>query len=56
MTPQDLLLRLDHARGIEVLANFAEYVAVLGIERAHGQRVRIGLGVPACEAQFFGGP
>jgi len=53
---QDLLIRLDQARSVEVLANFAEHVAALGIERAHSEGVRIGLRVPARDSQFFGGP
>src|SRR5262249_29858423 len=53
---KDLLVRLDHARGIEVLANLAEHVAALGIERTHSKGVRIGLGVSACDSQFFSGP
>jgi len=53
---QDLFIRFDHASGVEVLANFAEHVAALAIERAHSERVRISLGVSACNSQFFGGP
>jgi hypothetical protein len=47
---------LDHARCVEVLANLAEHVAALGIDRAHSEGVRIGFGVTADESQFFGGP
>src|SRR5207342_914243 len=41
---------------VEVLANFAEQVAALGVERADGEGVRIGLRVPASDSQFFGRP
>src|SRR6185295_20489 len=44
---QDLLVRLNHACRVEILANLAEHVAALGIDRAHGKGVRIGLGVRA---------
>src|SRR6516164_7851909 len=54
--PYDLLIRLPYARSCEVLANFAEHIAALGIERAHSEGVRIGLCVLALESQFFGGP
>ena len=54
--PYDLLIRLPYARSGEVLANFAEHIAALGIERAHSEGVRIGLSVLALESQFFGGP
>jgi hypothetical protein len=45
----NLLVRFDHARGIDVLVNFAEHVAELGIELAHSEGVRIDVGVPARE-------
>ena len=32
---QDLLIRLGHARSVEVPANFAEHIAALGIERGN---------------------
>jgi hypothetical protein len=38
---------LDHTRSIEVLANFAENIATLGIEGAHREGVGIGFGVSA---------
>jgi hypothetical protein len=38
---------LDHTRNIEVLSNFAEHIAALGIEGANGEGVRIGLSVLA---------
>jgi len=46
---------LDYARGVEVPANFAEHVAAVGIERSDSEGVRIGVGVPAGESQFFSG-
>jgi len=39
---QDLLIRLDDARGLEVRANSAEHVAALGVKRANRESVRIG--------------
>jgi hypothetical protein len=36
---KDLLIRLDHAGSVEVLANFAENIATLGVERTHSERV-----------------
>jgi hypothetical protein len=53
---QDLLVRFNHACAVEVPANLAEHVALLCIERAHGEGVGIGLGASACNSQFFGGP
>jgi len=47
---------LGHARSVEVPANFAEHIAALGIERADGKRVRIGLGVRAGDSLFFRSP
>jgi hypothetical protein len=31
-------------RSLKVFANFAEHIAALGVERAYGECVRIGLG------------
>ncbi len=53
---QDLLVRLDYARSVEVLADFAEHVAPLRVERAHGEGIRIVLGVLARNSQFFRSP
>jgi hypothetical protein len=46
---QDLLVRLDHARRVEVLANLAEHVAQVGINRAKSERLRIQFRVSARE-------
>jgi hypothetical protein len=53
---QDLLVRLDDARSVEVLADFAEHIAPLRIERARGEGIRIVLGVLAGDSQFLRGP
>jgi hypothetical protein len=53
---KDQVIRLDHARIVEVLANFAEHVATPRIDRARSKGVRVSLGVLAYQAQFFGGP
>jgi hypothetical protein len=53
---KDLLIRLEHACSVEILANFAENIATLGIERAHGESVRIGFGVSARDFLLLGGP
>ena len=53
---QDLLVRLGNARGVKVLADFAEQVTALGIDRAPGKVVRTGIGVPARACQFLSGP
>ena len=44
---------MDHARGVEVLANLVEYVAALRIECGDSEGVRIGLSIRACDPQFF---
>src|SRR5262249_41625828 len=36
---QDLLVRLNHACGVEILADFAEHIAALWIDRTHGKGV-----------------
>jgi hypothetical protein len=38
---QNLLVRLNYARSVEVLADFSEHVAPIGIERAHGEGIRV---------------
>ena len=52
----DLLVRLHHARSVEVLTNFAKHVTALGIERTDSKRVRIGLRLRTYHSQFFCGP
>jgi hypothetical protein len=51
MTPRDLLVRMDDARSVEVLAYLAQHVTGR-IERAQDESVRIGRGVLALDAQF----
>src|SRR3954451_22084554 len=40
----------------EVLSDFAKHIAVFGIERAHGETLRIGFCLFARETQFLGRP
>jgi hypothetical protein len=53
---KDHVIRLDYARSVKVLANFTEHVATLRVDRTHSEGVSISLGIPAYQAQFFGGP
>src|SRR5690348_6600067 len=47
---EDLVARLEDAGGIEVLPDLAEHVTSLGVERVHGEAIRIGRRICGREA------
>jgi hypothetical protein len=53
---KDLLVRLDDGGRVELLPDFTEHAALLGIDSLYGEPICIGLGVSACQAQLFSRP
>ena len=53
---KDMLVRLDDGGRVEVLRDFTEHVALVGIDCPHGECIRISLSVSTCEAQLFSRP
>src|SRR5262245_61379010 len=53
----DLVIRLRHALGVEILAHFPKHVVIAGfVELRHHDFLRIGLGLGSGHAELFGGP